>query len=90
MTTIQHLCARNDVNGNPQRLYVLSVDGERIAAWNEGYLGHHAVPGIWRSTAYSAERIDCSVALYRKLLRTLPSPDWAHDVPGYAHLRELV
>jgi hypothetical protein len=90
MTTIQHLCARNDHNGNPQRLYVLSVDGERIAAWNEGYLGHHAVPGIWRDAAYSAERIDCSVALYRKLLRTLPSPDWAHDVPGYAHLRELV
>ncbi len=90
MATIQHLCARNDHNGNPQRLYVLSVDGERIAAWDEGYLGHHAVPGIWREAAYNAERTDCSVALYRKLLRTLPSPEWAHDVPGYSHLRELV
>jgi hypothetical protein len=90
MTTIQHFCARNDVNGNPRRLYVLSFEGEKLAAWDEEYLGNLAVPGIWREAAYNAERIDCSVAMYNKLRRELPSPEWAHDVPGYSHLRNLV
>lgn len=89
MATIKHFCARNDANGNPQRLYVLSIDGEYVAAWDEGYEGLYVVPGVWRADAYNAERIDCSQKLYRKLLRTLPSPKWAHDVPGYSHLRNL-
>jgi len=86
----QHLCTHNDRNGNPRRLYVLVFDGERIAAWDEGYRGNLAVPGIWREAAYNAEHVDCTVTLYRDLKRTLPSPEWAHDVPGYAHLREHV
>lgn len=90
----QHLCASNDVNGNPRRLYVL-VDEElpvaaRVAAWDEGYAGCDAVPGIWRECAYRAERMDITVALYKELRRILPSPQWAHEVPGFSHLRELV
>lgn len=90
MAIIQHLCAPNDVNGNPRRLYVLISDGESIAAWDEGYNGHHAVPGVWRDAAYNAERVNCTVKTYRDLKRILPSPNWAHNVPGYSHLRTLV
>jgi len=86
---IVHYCAPNDYNGNPQRVYVLVVDGENVAAWDEGYYGHQAVPGIWRDAAYNADRIKCSVTKYKQLLRKLPSPEWAHDVPGYSHLRPL-
>ena len=82
-----HFCAENDYYGNPQRLYVLSnEDGKFIACWDEGYNGHHAVPGIWRKEAYQAQRFDISVAKYKQLLRTLPSPKWADDVEGYKHL----
>jgi hypothetical protein len=52
--------------------------------------GHDAVPGVWREDAYRAERVDIKPGLYNELRRTLPSPDWAHDVPGYSHLRSLV
>jgi hypothetical protein len=83
----QHLCTHNDRNGNPRRLYVLVSDGKRIAAWDEGHAGHHAVPGIWRDAAYNAERVDIKPGLYNELRRELPSPKWAHDVPGYEHLR---
>lgn len=90
----QHLCASNDPDGNPRRLYVL-VDEElpsatRVAAWDEGYAGHLCVPGIWRECAYLAERMDITVSLYNELRRMLPSPKWAHEVPGFSHLRELV
>lgn len=91
MATIVHYCAPHDHNGNPQRCYVLiDPDDVAVAAWDEGYLGDHAVPGLWRETAYNAPRINCSVTKYRKLLRTLPSPAYAHDVPGYSHLRNHV
>lgn len=34
---IKHFCAANDVNGNPQRCYVLvDEDGRNLAAWDEG------------------------------------------------------
>jgi hypothetical protein len=49
MATIVHYCAPNDHNGNPQRCYVLiDPDDVAVAAWDEGYLGDHAVPGWWR------------------------------------------
>lgn len=87
-TMIKHYCAANDTNGNPRRVYVLvDCDNDPVAAWDEGYYGHHAVPGIWREAADNAERIKCTVKQYNDLLRTLPSPAWAHDVPGYSHLR---
>lgn len=87
MANILHMCAKNDHNGNPQRLYVLSSDeGEFIAAWDEGYMGFDAVPGIWRKDAYLSQRFDISITKYKQLKRTLPSPDYAHEVKGYAHL----
>lgn len=90
MAHIQHYCASNDVNGNPQRVYVLvDPDGQNVAAWDEGYYGSDAVPGIWREAAYRSERIKCSVRKYKQLLRQLPSPKWAYDVPGYSHLRSI-
>ena len=87
MAKIEHYCAPNDVNGNPQRAFVLiNPEGEQVAAWDEGYLGDHAVPGIWRRAAYAADRINVSARDYRRLLKSLPSPAWASEVPGYAHL----
>ena len=88
--SFQHLCTHNDRNGNPRRLYVLINDNRRVAVWDEGYLGHHAVPGIFRDAAYNAERINIKPGLYYELRRELPSPDHAHDVPGYAHLRDYL
>jgi hypothetical protein len=88
--TIVHLCAKNDLNGNPQRLYALTDEaGLILASWDEGYRGHHAVPGPWRDAAYNAERQPISVSSYRRVLANTPHPDWAHDVPGYEHLRTL-
>jgi hypothetical protein len=88
MATIRHLCAKNDVNGNPQRLYALiDPEGEMLAVWDEGYYGSDAVPGIWRKDAYFAEREEISVNKYKKLLRDYPSPAYAYEVKGYSHLR---
>ena len=92
MARILHICAENDAYGNPQRLYALidGLNGAILASWDEGYHGHHAVPGPWRRDAYGAERIDVSVEAYHWLLANTPHPDWAHEVPGYEHLREWV
>jgi hypothetical protein len=69
------MCAKNDYNGNPQRLYVMSDDeGKFIAAWDEGYEGYNAVPESLRNEAHLAQRFNVSVTKYKKLLRTLPSP----------------
>lgn len=85
---IKHLCATNDRNGNPQRLYALiDEEGEMLAAWDEGYHGYQAVPGPWRDAAYQACRSPITVKEYKQILRSIPSPDYAHDVPGYSHLR---
>jgi hypothetical protein len=87
MTTFWHYCATNDKNGNPRRVYVLAnEDGTQLAAWDEGYLGSDAVPGIWRRYAYEAARVSITVKDYNRILRSLPSPAWASEVPGYAHL----
>lgn len=89
MANILHMCAKNDHNGNPQRVFVMSDEetGEFIACWDEGYKGSDAVPRPWRKDAYLSQRFDVSVAKYKALLRSLPSPDYAHDVKGYSHLR---
>ncbi len=90
MSTFTHHCAPNDYYGNPRRCYVLhDEDQTPIAAWDEGYNGHHAVPGIWRDAAYNAPRVNCTAAEYRELIKTLPSPDYAHEVKGYSHLRDI-
>lgn len=85
----QHLCTHNDRNGNPRRLFVLCDDKRRVAVWDEKHYGVDAVPGIWRDAAYKAERLDITPGLYYELKRNLPSPNWAHEVPGYSSLRLL-
>ena len=88
MINILHMCAKNDINGNPRRLYVMSNDdGKYIAAWDEGYKGCDAVPGPFRKDAYNSQRRDVTVAQYNKLLRTLPHPEYGFEVEGYSHLR---
>lgn len=87
---ILHFCASTDLNGNPQRCYVLfNPDGRSCAAWDEGYNGHHAVPGVWRDAAYDSERVQVSVKEYKKILKTLPSPDYGSEVKGYEHLKNV-
>ena len=89
MANILHACAPNDVNGNPQRLYLLTDEqGQILASWDEGYHGHHAVPGPWRRDAYEAQRTEISASSYTWLLENTPHPDYAHRVRGYEHLRE--
>ena len=87
MTAILHLCAKNDYNGNPQRAYVLIDEDGPVAVWDEGYYGSDAVPGDFRKMAYDAERQEISVRKYKKLFKELPSPDYAYQVKGYAHLK---
>jgi hypothetical protein len=88
MPNILHLCAKNDTNGNPRRAYVLSnEEGQYVAIWDEGYKGSDAVPGEFRDAAYLSQRFDVTVTEYNKLLRRLPSPDYAYQVEGYSHLR---
>lgn len=87
---IHHFCASNDINGNPQRCYVLVDEaGQSLAVWDEGYKGSDAVPGIWRKEAYNALHSKVSVRNYKKLLKTLPSPDYASDVVGYSDLASV-
>ena len=85
---IKHLCADNDYNGNPRRVYTLiDEDGYYLAAWNEGYSGHHAVPGEWRRQAYEAHKERISTREYNRIRAEVPSPDYAYEVSGYSHLR---
>lgn len=87
-TSIKHLCANNDTNGNPRRLYALiNEDGAYIAAWDEHYHGHNAVPGEFRKLAYDATNEHISVYEYNRIRKEIPSPDYAYEVPGYSHLR---
>ena len=66
---VLHMCATNDVNGNPRRVYVLENENGMVASWNEGYLGFHAVPEQFRTSAYNAERVNVSVKDYNKLCK---------------------
>ena len=92
-TAIIQFCAKNDVNGNPRRVYVLmddqiGPDGDyrQLAAWDEGYMGFNAVPGDFRAKAQAANRVGCTVKFYKQVLRDLPSPEYAYEVQGYEHL----
>tara|TARA_R100001510_G_C7521418_1_gene116762 strand:- start:69 stop:356 length:288 start_codon:yes stop_codon:yes gene_type:complete len=65
---IAYVCAKNDVNGNPQRLY---YDIKNNKCFDEGYMGHHAVPEHLRKHAYEAEyncKIKITTELYQELL----------------------
>lgn len=66
------LCAPNDCNGNPRRVYVLlGSDGSIVRAVDEGYAGIHAIDGVVGKSGlkYTPVDIDTSYAEYRRLLR---------------------
>ena len=72
---IKHLCASNDSNGNPRRLFAVTGPlGGVLAVWDEGYQGSHAVPPALRDAAYAANRQPIAVSCYNWLLKTVPSP----------------
>ena len=65
---IVYVCAENDVNGNPQRLY---YDTSKNKSYDEGYAGFHAVPEHLRKDAYEAEfncKLKVTAELYQELL----------------------
>tara|TARA_R100000030_G_scaffold98176_1_gene87832 strand:- start:69 stop:356 length:288 start_codon:yes stop_codon:yes gene_type:complete len=65
---IVHVCAENDINGNPQRLY---YDLKNHKSYDEGYMGHHAVPENLRKDAHESEfnsKINVTAELYNELL----------------------
>jgi hypothetical protein len=66
------LCAKNDRNGNPRRVYILlDSEGEIVRAVNEGYLGSGALDGILDPSVNRSLIRDFSTtpAEYRRLLR---------------------
>ena len=71
---VQHVCTHNDRNGNPRRLYVLCINGRRVAAWDEGYRGYKCVPVCLQKLAADPERGEVPPSLYFELRRNLPSP----------------
>jgi hypothetical protein len=60
VTTVLHLCAPNDRNGNPNRAYVAFQGHALRGFWPEGYSGCHAVPDQLRELASFAPRINVS------------------------------
>ena len=88
---MKYYCAKNNVNGNPRRLFALVENSRVLAAWDEGHQGSDCVPGVFRKKAWEAMMFDkhsISVKQYNEILRTAPSPAWGHEVPGYEHLRD--
>jgi hypothetical protein len=68
MTCIK-LCAKNDCNGNPRRVYVLfDSEGNVVRARDEGFIGRSAVAGLIDKSAPIPE-FDTTPTEYRRLLR---------------------
>jgi hypothetical protein len=61
VTTVIHLCAPNDRNGNPNRAFVAFERQALRGFWPEGFSGCHAVPDQLRELAAFAPRINVSV-----------------------------
>jgi hypothetical protein len=73
MTHLIQLCAPNDRNGNPRRLYLeISGDGEAVQHWEEGYSGHHCVPVALRGKAARAVRINVSASEWNSWRKACP------------------
>jgi 3-dehydroquinate dehydratase len=79
--TALHLCADNDVNGNPRRVFVvMNHEGRFVEAIDEGYEGDGALYKRWPwfhssvalrhdiKPAYT-QRLDVEVSEYRRQLR---------------------
>lgn len=77
----QHIRAKNDRNGNPQRLYLIfAQDGQTLGAIDEGYSGIGAIARAFgwdghkgirkvRDTLRELTSISVPVSEYRTLLR---------------------
>jgi hypothetical protein len=69
-----HVCAPNDTNGNPRRVYVHIVNdkvrGSIVAgAWDEGYEGYKAVPEAYRTMASYSHSVKVSPTEYRAYVK---------------------
>lgn len=69
VTTIVHLCAPSDRNGNPNRCYVAFAGSALRGAWDEGFDGFNAVPPELRQLALSAPRIEVAAGVISKYKR---------------------
>jgi len=68
-TTVLHLCAPNDRNGNPRRAFVGFAGSLITGAWEEGYKGCAAVPAELQGLADQAPRINVSASELRSWLQ---------------------
>jgi hypothetical protein len=65
-----HICAPNDVNGNPQRCFaVLDEHSEIAAVVDEGYEGEAALRSLGYEVELCQHRIEVSEAEYMRWLR---------------------
>ena len=74
MDAMIKLDAGHDHNGNPRRAYLLLNvndygDTYPVAAWDEGYTGHDAVPEELRSLARGALRVPTTVTYRNDIMR---------------------
>lgn len=69
VTTVLHLAAPNDSNGNPRRAFVAFSGSALRGYWGEGYAGSHAVPAELRDLAASAPRLNVTAAELRRWQR---------------------
>ncbi len=73
---ILHLKARNDINGNPRRLYLpLDKLGNIVNVIDEGYRGESVLP--YGSDGRTIISINVSVSEYKKWIK------WAKDRDCY-------
>jgi hypothetical protein len=57
--SVLHVCAPNDIDGNPCRCYVALGENNRfLGAWPETYAAHNSVPSSIRHLAVSAFHIE--------------------------------
>lgn len=73
VTTVVHLAAPNDRDGNPRRAFIAFAGSTLRGAWPEGYSGCSAVPAEILPLAQQAPRINVSAAELRSWLKAAAS-----------------
>lgn len=75
---VVHICAKNDKNGNPRRLYLLIHD-KGIVAIDEGYTGYSVLgeylkkQGVYNYfNGLELLRIEVPTSEYKRLLKKYP------------------
>lgn len=62
--TIIHLCAPNDRNGNPRRIFLVMAGGEVLHAIDEGYRGFGAVKAaLPQHLEANGLRVACEISI---------------------------